>query len=412
MQGSHDLGLVALSYLIASLAGFVAIEFASRMRAHPSGRIPWLIGGALAMGTGIWSMHFVGMTAFSLPVPISYDIGITFLSWVAAILVSALALYIVGYGQLKHWTLAVGALVMGAGICVMHYGGMWAMRMDPGIAYRPGLFAASAAIAVAASGAALLIIAYLKEVRSWRDIAMRVGAAMIMGVAVCGMHYTGMAAAEFVDGAFCFSGNQLPAAMLPVPTTVGALLILGFGIAFTLMDARELSLARRAERERDVRVQTLAFVDRETGLPNRARLSQLIVDRIRTRTADGFSLITLRVEGSDGSAPTPGVMTSLLERIQRNLPGAVVARTQPEHLVVMVDGRVDDVTKRSSPLIEQFAREFAADGRYRFTTNSAHCPSDGNNAQWLLLRAAPKSTMAEHFAPPVAPAQERSQRRA
>ena len=147
MQGSHDFGLVVLSYVIASLAGFVAIEFASRMRVHGANRVPWLIGGALAMGTGIWSMHFVGMTAFSLPVPISYDTGITLLSWVAAVAVSALALYLVGYGQLKHWTLVVGALVMGAGICVMHYSGMWAMRMDPGIVYRPGLFAASAAIA-------------------------------------------------------------------------------------------------------------------------------------------------------------------------------------------------------------------------------------------------------------------------
>ena len=85
MQGSHDLGIVALSYLIASLAGFVAIAFASRMLARDANRVPWLIGGAFAMGTGIWSMHFVGMTAFSLPVPISYDLGLTFLSWVAAV---------------------------------------------------------------------------------------------------------------------------------------------------------------------------------------------------------------------------------------------------------------------------------------------------------------------------------------
>jgi NO-binding membrane sensor protein with MHYT domain len=406
MQGSHDLGLVALSYLIASLAGFVAIEFASRMRARSANRFAWLVGGALAMGTGIWSMHFVGMTAFSLPVPISYDSGITALSWVAAVAVSALALYLVGYGQLKHWTLAVGALVMGAGICVMHYSGMWAMRMDPGIAYQPALFAASAGIAVAASGAALLIIAYLKEVRSWRDVAMRVGAALIMGVAVTGMHYTGMAAAEFADGAFCFTGNQLQASELPIPTTLGTLLILGFGIAFTVIDAREVAAARRAVRERDTRVRELAFVDRETGLPNRARLSQLIVERIRSRGADGFALVTFRVEGRNGRTPNGETMIWMRERIAQALPGATIARTQPEHLVVMLDGRVDDVARLCAPLVDVLRREFASQGRYQLVTNSAHCPSDGDNAQWLLLRAAPKSAIADHFAP--APAQKRA----
>ncbi|MFC4820013.1 MHYT domain-containing protein [Dokdonella ginsengisoli] len=399
MQGSHDLELVALSYLIASLAGFVAIEFASRMRARSANRFAWLVGGALAMGTGIWSMHFVGMTAFSLPVPISYDSGITALSWVAAVAVSAFALYLVGYGQLRHWTLAVGALVMGAGICVMHYSGMWAMRMDPGIAYQPALFAASAGIAVAASGAALLIIAYLKEVRSWRDVAMRVGAALIMGVAVTGMHYTGMAAAEFADGAFCFTGNQLQASELPIPTTLGTLLILGFGIAFTVIDAREVAAARRAVRERDTRVRELAFVDRETGLPNRARLSQLIVERIRSRGTDGFALVTFRVEGRNGRTPNGETMTWMRERIAQALPGAIIARTQPEHLVVMLNGRVDDVAQACAPLVDVLRREFAAQGRYQLVTNSAHCPSDGDNAQWLLLRAAPKSAIADHFAP-------------
>jgi len=391
MQGNYDLGLVALSYLIASLAGFVAIEFASRMRARAANRLPWLVGGALAMGTGIWSMHFVGMTAFSLPVPISYDAGITLLSWLAAVAACALALYIVGYGQLRHWTLGVGALVMGSGVCVMHYSGMWAMQMDPGIAYRSGLFALSAAIAVAASGAALLIIAYLHEVNSWRDIALRVGAALVMGIAVCGMHYTGMAAAEFADGAFCATGNQLSAALLPIPTTIAALLILGFGIAFTVSDALDIARAQRIAQEREARVQQLAFLDRETGLPNRARLSQLIVERIRTRTPEGFALVTFRVEGHDGEAPTAEVVTWLRDRIQQALPDAEIARTQPEHLVAMIDGSMARVDQRCAALIDTLRDEFAAGRRYRLATNGSHCPTDGDNAQWLLLRAAPKA---------------------
>jgi len=391
MQGTYDFSLVALSYLIATLAGFVAIEFASRMRVRAANRLPWLVGGALTMGTGIWSMHFVGMTAFSLPVPISYDLGITVLSWIAAVAVCALALYIVGYGQLRAWTLAAGALVMGCGVCAMHYSGMWAMRMDPGIGYQPALFAASAGIAVVASGAALLIIASLGEVGSWRDIALRVGAAAIMGIAVSGMHYTGMAAARFTDGALCATGNELPAAMLSIPTTIGALLILGLGIVFTVLDATDINRARRAVLEREARVQQLAFTDRETGLPNRARLSQLVVERVRLRRREGFSLVTFRVEGQDGEAPTAQVMNRLRECIEQALPDAEIARTQPEHLVAMVDGSAPKVAERCAPLIERLRAEFAMGNRYRLATNSSHCPTDGDNAQWLLLRAAPKS---------------------
>jgi NO-binding membrane sensor protein with MHYT domain len=393
MRGTYDIGLVILSYLIASLAAFVAIEFASRMRVRSTHRTSWLVGGAVAMGTGIWSMHFVGMTAFSLPVPISYDIGITFLSWVAAVAVSAIALYLVGYGQLRHWTLAVGALVMGAGVCLMHYSGMWAMQMAPGIVYQPALFAASVGIAVAASGAALLIIAYLKEVRSWRDVALRVGAALVMGVAVCGMHYTGMAAAQFANDAFCATSNQLSAGLLPLPTTIATLLILGFGMAFTITDAREIARVRRAARALDARVQSLAFTDQETGLPNRARLSQLIVERIRARTPAGFSLVTFRVEGPGETAPTAQVMSALRDRIARSIPDATIARTQPEHLVVMIDGGIDDIARKCAPLIELARHDLAATGRHQLVTNSAHCPSDGDNAQRLLLRAAPKSAI-------------------
>jgi NO-binding membrane sensor protein with MHYT domain len=403
VQGTYNVELVVLSYFIASLAGFVAIEFASRIRVRSANRVRWLIGGALAMGTGIWSMHFVGMTAFSLPAPISYDGGITLLSWIAAVGVSALALYIVGYGKLRSWTLALGALVMGVGICVMHYAGMWAMRMSPGIAYQPALFAASAGIAVAASGAALLIIAYLKEVRSGRDIALRIGAALIMGLAVAGMHYTGMAAAEFADGAFCASGNTLSADRLPLPTTIATLLILGFGIAFTVLDARELSNAHRAARELDERVRSLAFTDQETGLPNRARLSQLIVARIRTRMPEGFVLVTFRVEGRDGSAPPAEAMSNLRDRIKRSLPDATIARTQPEHLVVMINGSAEQGAARCAPLIDLVRRDFAGRGRYQLATNSAHCPSDGESAPWLMLRAAPKSVDAEASAPMAPP---------
>ena len=156
MQGTYDPILVALSILIAALAGYVAIEFAGRLFSRRDQWMKWLAGGSLAMGSGIWAMHFVGMSAFSLPIAVSYDLGITVLSWLAAVAVSALALAIVSRGTLTAAKVVVGALAMGAGICVMHYSGMGAMRMDPGIGYDPLWFAVSVLIAVGASAAALL----------------------------------------------------------------------------------------------------------------------------------------------------------------------------------------------------------------------------------------------------------------
>jgi len=390
MDGTYDPGLVALSYLIASMAGFVAISFASRMLARRSRRLPWLLGGSLAMGTGIWSMHFVGMTAFSLPVAISYDIGLTLLSWAAAVGVSALALFIVGYGHLRASTLALGAVVMGAGICAMHYGGMWAMRMSPVIVYDTVLLLASIVIAVVASGAALLILASLKDTRSWRDVALRVGASLVMGVAVCGMHYTGMAAADFPADAFCSPLNQLPAQSLPWPTAIGTLLILGFGIHFTIGDARDIARAQREKREHDARVLTYAFTDIETGLPNRAALWQEIPQRARAGVPGGFVVMTFRAEGPDGQAPELAAITRMQQCIQQALPGATLARTRPEHLVVLLDGSNRDAMYRCAPLFAQIERELAAQGGHVLSVNSAHCPTDGESAQGLLLRSAPK----------------------
>ena len=122
----------------------------------------WLAGGASAMGLGIWSMHFVGMLAFSLPIPLGYDPWITLMSLLIAIAFSAYSLHLVCQERLPWQKLAVGALLMGAGVAGMHYG-MIAMRMAPGIAYDPALFALSILIAVLASGAALWIAFNLRH---------------------------------------------------------------------------------------------------------------------------------------------------------------------------------------------------------------------------------------------------------
>src|SRR5205807_1555018 len=125
--------------------------------------VSWLLGGAFAMGMGIWSMHFIGMLAFSLPIPIAYDVGVTIASMLIAIVVSGFALLTVSRASLSMRNLAAGGVLMGIGICSMHYTGMAAMDVQPRIRYDPLLFSASVAIAIAASTAALWIAFTLRS---------------------------------------------------------------------------------------------------------------------------------------------------------------------------------------------------------------------------------------------------------
>ena len=158
------------------------------------------------MGTGIWSMHFIGMLAFSVPMPLRYGIVETLGSLAIAIVTSGFALAIASRAELSLKRLAVGAIVMGAGICAMHYSGMAAITIVPMITYEPLLVAASIAIAVTASFAALWLAFNLRSGNSTHIALARGGAAVVMGLAISGMHYTAMAAAKFAAGSYCLGG--------------------------------------------------------------------------------------------------------------------------------------------------------------------------------------------------------------
>jgi NO-binding membrane sensor protein with MHYT domain len=209
MQGTYDLWLVLTSIIVASVASYAALSLAARVSL--GGRLArlWLVGGAMAMGFGIWSMHFIGMLAFSLPVPLAYDPKLTLASLGIAIVTSGIALAVVAQlavvseDEVDVPILAAGGVIMGAGICGMHYTGMAAMRMLPAIQYTPVLFALSMVIAVTASLVALWLAFTLRGGNSLQLTWYRSAAAVVMGLAITGMHYTGMAAANFAPGAIC-----------------------------------------------------------------------------------------------------------------------------------------------------------------------------------------------------------------
>ena len=198
MEGTYNTYLVATSYLIAVAASYTALELSRRV-SQSEGRsaMLWLLGGAFSMGIGIWTMHFIGMLAFSLPMPFSYDVGITLLSLVVGIGASAFAIYIASRKRQGFAKIGLSGLLLGGGIASMHYTGMAAMEMKATISYDTPLLILSIVIAVVAACAAIWIIFTLSYFHGKRVGWLKFGAANIMGIAICGMHYTGMAAAIY-----------------------------------------------------------------------------------------------------------------------------------------------------------------------------------------------------------------------
>ncbi|MDB5954357.1 MHYT domain-containing protein [Ramlibacter sp.] len=206
MLVSYSPWLVATSLAVAILAAYVALNLVSNVAAA-RGRgasLIWLAGSAVAMGTGIWSMHFVGMLAASIGVQMTYQFGWTALSLLIAVLISGFALYMVSSDQSPGpRKLILCGAVMGAGVASMHYVGMGALQVSPGIEYDPLLFTLSVLVAMAASYVALWLFVALRSRSISNPLRKRGGSALIMGVGIVGMHYTGMAAARFAAGTIC-----------------------------------------------------------------------------------------------------------------------------------------------------------------------------------------------------------------
>jgi signal transduction histidine kinase/CheY-like chemotaxis protein len=277
LTGHYETPLVLVSILVAIAASYAALSLAGRV-SESRGRavLAWIVGGSIAMGSGIWAMHFVGMLAFRLPIPIAFDLPLTMVSLLLPIGASCLALWQVSRAELGWKRLAASALVMGAGINAMHYTGMAAMRMEPGIVYDPWLFALSVAIAIAASGLALWIAFRLRHnvPHVWLP---RIGAAMVMGAAIVGMHYTGMAAASFPLDSVCMAArggvDHGGLATLVVIATFG---VLGFAMLASLFDARLEANARVLEISRATALEREDLLTRERAARDEAeRLSAL-----------------------------------------------------------------------------------------------------------------------------------------
>jgi NO-binding membrane sensor protein with MHYT domain/signal transduction histidine kinase/CheY-like chemotaxis protein len=255
LSGAHDTALVVLSVLIAIFASYTALDLASRIRSSVGhARQSWLLLAAVAMGGGVWSMHFVAMLSFSMPVDISYDLGLTILSLVLPIAVTAIGFAVMSRREANLSSLTASGLLMGGGIATMHYTGMAAMRMPADLRHDSLWVGVSVLIAIGASVAGLWL-----AFRGTSPIR-KILASAVMGIAVSGMHYTAMHATTFTahvhfDAA---QGNaSLGQTNLALAVALITCLILGLALSASIHFRKE-----RAHAARDI---AKAIPDQQTG---------------------------------------------------------------------------------------------------------------------------------------------------
>jgi diguanylate cyclase len=402
--GSYSPSLVVISLFVAILASYTALDLAGRI-ATAKGRAVWywMSGGALAMGVGVWSMHFIGMLALRLPFALGFDVGITALSLLIAVLSCGFALWLVNQPRLPAWQLAFGALVMGAGISSMHYLGMAAMRMTPGIDYDPTLFSASLLIAVVASGAALWIAFHLRRNTPYVRL-MRGGAAVVMGLAIVGMHYTGMAAAQFADESYCGAAlSGLSGKGLDNVVVVTSLAVLVIALLTSVLDARleartavladSLSLANQE-------LTHLALHDTLTGLPNRTLLADRIQQAMQAVNEKGgcFALMFIDLDGfkpvNDAFGHHMGdqLLREVGLRLREDLRSQdTLARIGGDEFVLLVRlNQPDDalrLAERQVGLVNRAFKVAEHELKISASVGIAIFPGNGGNPQELLMNA-------------------------
>jgi diguanylate cyclase (GGDEF)-like protein len=241
LASAYDPWLVALSVLIAIVGAYVALTLSERIAKHSGlTRHRWLAGGAFAFGSAVWAMHFTGMLALRLPIRVSYDVPLVVISLLAAIAAAWVALYAIARKRVSWFSLVAASLAMGSGIGSMHYIGMFAMRMPAMMEWNLRVVGLSVAVAVVLSFVALQLSIRLRAASGSRFGWHRVAAACVMGSAIASMHYTGMAAATFVSvttgpsSGLHLSGDALGVGAIAFIT----LLVSGMAALLALLDRR------------------------------------------------------------------------------------------------------------------------------------------------------------------------------
>lgn len=402
LMSSYDQLLVIVSFIVAFLAPYTALDMAGRV-ATSTGKVAlvWLFGGGFAMGVGIWSMHFIGMLAMSLPMVMSYSASLTVLSMVIAVAASIFALWIVCYGELPWYRLCGGAIVMGSGVVAMHYTGMAALMVNPGIVWDWRWIWLSVAIALGASGAALWLAFHLRR-GTGRLALMRSGAALIMGIAIAGMHYTGMAAASFPASSHA-THLGVNSSWLAILVVVVTLAILGITLLVSMLDARlqaRTSVLASSLAEANRELAQLALHDNLTRLPNRILLEDRLDQAINkaSRENSKFALMFMDLDGfkavndAFGHHIGDSLLIAVTERMKEIVQGHhTLARLGGDEFVLLIEIEdPNDAATVADALVKAVERPFDI-SRYELVVSLsigiAVFPGDGIDERELMFNA-------------------------
>ena len=400
---SYDSFTVIVSILVAMLASFTALDMAGRV-ATSTGKVAliWLFGGGFAMGVGIWAMHFIGMLSMTMEMVMSYDASLTGISMAIAVIASIFALWLVCRGELPMRKLLGGALVLGSGVVAMHYTGMAALMLSPGISWNWNWIALSVVIALVASGAALWLAFNLRDGTTGRTTLLRLGASVVMGLAIAGMHYTGMAAANFPAHSHTIKMG-VNSNWLAILVTVVTLAILGITLLVSMLDARmqaRTAILARSLAEANRELALLALHDNLTRLPNRIlledRLEQAINKANRERTQ--FALMFMDLDGfkavndAFGHHVGDNLLIAVTERMSDQMKGYyTLARMGGDEFVLLIEiNDPNDAATVADTLVKAIERPFAI-SRYELMVSLsigiAVYPGDGKDERELMFNA-------------------------
>lgn len=395
-----DSVLICVSLIVAFIASFTALDTAGRVAVSRgwSARF-WLLVGGIAMGIGVWAMHFIGMLAMMMPMMMRYDTRLTILSLLVAILASVLAFgQTVGGLHLTRQRLLRGTLILGAGVVVMHYLGMYALLIEPQPEWNALLVVLSVLIAFAASGLALWLAFHLRQ-GDHHLMLMRGLASLVMGIAIAGMHYVGMAAAEFSHSSM-MQPHGVSNAGLAVWVTLITLTILGITLLSSMLDAqlRAARLATRLNRANQ-ELRQLAMHDNLTTLPNRVMLEQQLDLAIKQAMLNEhrFAVIYMDLDGFKAVNDTWGhhvgdrLLVAVAERLCSQLSNTMLlVRLGGDEFVLMAECDISAARQLAQKLVKVISSPFELD-RYvlhvSLSAGIAIFPLHGRNRQELLFNA-------------------------
>lgn len=398
---SWDPVLIAISYLVAFIATFVALDSAGKIPlSSRTAALFWRIAGGVTLGIGIWSMHFIGMLSMQMPMMMSYDLWLTLASLGVAVVASATALNIAVAGKkLSPFRLIFATAILSAGVVSMHYIGMAALMLDGSIIWDSRLVGLSVVIAVVASGTALWLAFRLRDKRKGVFID-RIIAAFVMAAAICAMHYTGMSAAQFQEMAHTLPGG-IGELGLSIWVSVTTLCLLGVMLIISLIDShRRTSRLTDNLHQLNRQLELQARFDALTGLANRHQMDLRMQDCLRSAllSKKPFAVIFLnvdhfkRVNDTWGHSVGDELLIAVAQRITARLTREMtLARLGGDAFILLVPECDDDrLNALVTALLEDVRRPLSVCGHTLSTTISAGVslyPQDGETLHELKLKA-------------------------